>query len=827
MYRIAAMIALIACSTGLAQNLLLNPSFTDPPVAAPCVEDWQDVANWAMTPQGSASSDRRNGDYKSPPCPGDGDDTRASLQGWGTGTSMAWQTVAGLTTGSYYKLSGRWYYGADAYVGGRLMVSAQIRTGSDPNGGIVVASTQSVIANGITSIWLPFQTCGQLSIGTEMTVVVKTDYNDWVGWALHFDNLALEEVPSCVEPNRVDSISPAYGTRGNTVDVTITGFDFTRGPISVKLNQPGASDISATNITVQSPTVITCKIPLSGAPNGRWNVMVSLGSGEPLTATLPNGFMVVLPTLSNGSFELPTAAGGCPVTPLSGHPTDWLVTHGGSWGDAGYDATTVVRDRVDVTPPSCPPPAGQHYASTYSIPPNPNAQPESWAYQTLAVDNTKTYTVWGYFAGAGDNTVTLDLLNGDELAAGVPDSTTGLIHNNGPAYDWTFGYAQGKPTGNLMTVRWRVSTRNAGPHVAHADAVQIGVCTGTLTATSILPANGDNTGVINSVEVIGSGFSGGSVPKVMLSGAGLVSIQAASVTVDSDTHMTCSFNLAGQPTGIRHLIVFKDACVSELADAFLIVTPVLANGGFELPDPGAPVDCTAPSGLLKGVPAGWSASLTPPGSLDRDHHVQRPVSCPSSAGGHYGSLTTDRTGELMAYQTLRVAPTAGYTLSGLFAGGDSNSASIRLIDGTLAGTELASTVINDDTAGASYDWRTRSVSAYARSGIMTAVWKVSATGSGLHGLHADGLTFTMTELPCNDPFADADGDHDVDQADFSVWQLCYTGDGGTLPTIPTYCRCFDRENQGLGDGDVDFQDFQPFEACASGPGITANTACDN
>jgi len=339
----------------MGENLLLNPSFTDPPVAPPCAEDWQDISNWEMTFQSSpaGSGERRNGDYKSPPCPRDGDGTHASLQGWGRENKLAWQTVTGLTTGNYYKLSGLWFYGADSYGGGRLTVTAEIRTGTDPSGGTLIASVQSTIANGITSMWLPFQTCGQLPFGNEVTVVTRASYNDWVGWALHFDNLVLEEVPNCVEPNRVDEIVPAYGTRGTTIDATITGFDFTRGPVSVRLNRPGASDIHATNLSVQSSNVLTCRFALTGAANGRWNVMVSLGSGEPLTATLPNGFMVVLPTLSNGSFELPTAEGGCPVTPLWGHPTDWLVLHSGSWGDAGYDATTVVRDRVDVVPPAC------------------------------------------------------------------------------------------------------------------------------------------------------------------------------------------------------------------------------------------------------------------------------------------------------------------------------------------------------------------------------------------------------------------------------------------------------------------------------------------
>jgi len=77
---------------------------------------------------------------------------------------------------------------------------------------------------------------------------------------------------------------------------------------------------------------------------------------------------------------------------------------------------------------------------------------------------------------------------------------------------------------------------------------------------------------------------------------------------------------------------------------------------------------------------------------------------------------------------------------------------------------------------------------------------------------------------CNDPFADADGDGDVDQADFSAYQLCVTGidDPGSL-FDSVACGCFDRDS----DADVDPDDFAAFEACASAPGVAANPACDS
>jgi len=76
---------------------------------------------------------------------------------------------------------------------------------------------------------------------------------------------------------------------------------------------------------------------------------------------------------------------------------------------------------------------------------------------------------------------------------------------------------------------------------------------------------------------------------------------------------------------------------------------------------------------------------------------------------------------------------------------------------------------------------------------------------------------------CNDPFADADDDADVDQDDFAKFQACFTGGGGTAAEE---CICFDQEPVG-GDGDVDSLDYGLFENCASGPAMPADPSCDD
>ncbi len=87
---------------------------------------------------------------------------------------------------------------------------------------------------------------------------------------------------------------------------------------------------------------------------------------------------------------------------------------------------------------------------------------------------------------------------------------------------------------------------------------------------------------------------------------------------------------------------------------------------------------------------------------------------------------------------------------------------------------------------------------------------------------------TRRDLSCagHAPFADADSDGDVDQADFSLFQLCMTGAGVTpVPADPVYCRCFDRGTDAPGDNDIDNFDLEAFEGCASGSGVPADPNC--
>ncbi len=85
------------------------------------------------------------------------------------------------------------------------------------------------------------------------------------------------------------------------------------------------------------------------------------------------------------------------------------------------------------------------------------------------------------------------------------------------------------------------------------------------------------------------------------------------------------------------------------------------------------------------------------------------------------------------------------------------------------------------------------------------------------GSGVDPCIIAANVKACPTPFADADEDHDVDQADFAAFQRCYTGPtppSGTYDTV--HCFCFNRDSNSV----IDEFDLSAFEKCATGPGIS-------
>lgn len=773
-----------------------------------CHRDTQPITGWYAL-SGSLYNNRNDDQYV-PTCPGGDNVAHLTMQGWGNTGSAVYQTVSGLTPSEWYTLSGSYWAGHAGW--GGLTIKIQLIDGPGPTGPVLAEKTWWQY-DGATNDWLPLVPVNGQAASSTMTVKISADNGGPTSWGIHLDDCSLERT-TCADPPVITGMTPAYAARGTTTGtVTITGSGFVSGKTSVYLKMAGQADIRATASTVvvaPDGKSLTCKFPLTDTTAiGRWHVAVSVATSTCPTTILPSGFNVVQAAFSSGSFESPTAAAACPVPVggIPGFPSDWLAHE-----QAGYGYGSVLFRDSDRFAPTCNPlPAGSHYAS--SISDNAGlAGADATIYQTFIATAGSNYTLTGSFAGGGNNTVRIALLDGDENAAVLGTET--IVHSPGSQYDWTFASTSGAPTGGLMTVRWKISLNGSGPHAAHADNLQLSVCESPIAVTGISPDRGVNDGPINITDLAGTGFSGS--PQVVFKHAlrGTM-VNANPVVVLGGNQIACSVDLSNQTSGYYDVIVVQDGCVGTLAGQFLLLAKSLMNGEFEMPE--AILQCGPPSALV-GPASGWNFS----DDKWRDHHLWAPT-CPRNVPlpdpadkhGHYQSMTTGTDRKLrdqQAWQTLQVRPDGRYRFAGYFAGGGENRVRIRLLDGGIDGAEIAATTVYECRTGCGgYDWVFAEVAGVALSNAMTAVWEmVEATSDG-SATHADGLVF---ESACNYPFADANGDNTVDLVDFGLLQLCF-GAGLGPAALPGACVCFERS----GDGGITDTDVSEFVKCYSGPAI--------
>lgn len=101
----------------------------------------------------------------------------------------------------------------------------------------------------------------------------------------------LVTINATTDPNWpvINSVSPASGTTGSNVDVTIDGANFAGG-LSLKLTHLGDSDILANNISVAAnQKSLTARFNLNGASLASWDVVLTQ-NGQ--TTTQKEGFVV-------------------------------------------------------------------------------------------------------------------------------------------------------------------------------------------------------------------------------------------------------------------------------------------------------------------------------------------------------------------------------------------------------------------------------------------------------------------------------------------------------------------------------------------------------
>jgi hypothetical protein len=587
----------------------------------------------------------------------------------------------------------------------------------------------------------------------------------------------------------------------------------------------GSTEVTPTSLTINSTTQLTATFDLTGLDLDYWSVSVE-NVGCPAVATLTDAFNVVLagPGLVNGSFEYPedTIHEECLYGTIPDDPADyWNSIHVHPYGGGSH-----VRDNLLFSPsPTCPPPDGFHWASV-SAPFGSYAGMRRYT-QTVTVTPTRTYTLSGFFAAYGPNNLSISLLDGGYLDAALATNTVLPSGDN----DWTFGYVEGSVTGDLVTAVWDTDNDAEGNKIGHADDLVLEECTAAVSVASISETTAASEGTL-SVTITGSGFSG-PTPAVYLVREG-TTIVATNVVVGDDSTLTCDFDMSTAGFGYLDVIVGNNGCYATLGDAIFAAPAQIQNPEFENPvilDDQVPPEPALPClGAVEGSVDIWEVSdLT---KFRRDDTVLADaLTCPNpnAAGGHYASLSTDQAEILQVWQVLKVIPGRNYLVGGWFAGGGSATVTLRLINATdPGGVEVASATVMQTTGVEQTDWVEGTVEGRPTDEFMTVIWELTG-GGGAAASHADG--FYMEFIACNDPFADAEpapeGDGDVDQEDFAIFQMCFTGDGGIIPLDPEYCACFDVEGIDGPDGDIDERDFTRFQQCASGPAVLADDTCDD
>ncbi len=122
-------------------------------------------------------------------------------------------------------------------------------------------------------------------------------------------NGSTELLKTIMVPPVVTGIHPATAAQGATILITnLSGSHFVPGSSTtiVTLNRTGQSEITSTNLTIITPSRITCNFTIpAGAVTGPWNVTVTNPDGQ--SGTLVNGFTISVLTIRHNAVFRPSA----------------------------------------------------------------------------------------------------------------------------------------------------------------------------------------------------------------------------------------------------------------------------------------------------------------------------------------------------------------------------------------------------------------------------------------------------------------------------------------------------------------------------------------
>ncbi len=370
----------------------------------------------------------------------------------------------------------------------------------------------------------------------------------------------------------LSDITPNSGSEPNTVHITnLEGTHLMAGAV-VRLIQ-GASVITATGVTAASPTRITCTFDLTGASSGAWDVELANPVGAP--ALLSGAFTV--------AWDAPTVTG---ITPNNGNDPGTIanarvagtnfkpgatvrLTRAGYADIAATGVTFVNSTRIDCDIPL----AGAMYGAWTVV--VENADGQSAARVNAFTVNWPDVILSSITPNSGNEPDTVSVtLAGTHFMAGAT-----VLLTDGITEIWATGVTVVDPTRIDCDIplagadygAWDVIVTNpTGP----SDTLpgEFLVSWDAPTVIGITPASGTEPNTIIITDLEGTNFKPGTA--VRLTRAGYPDIDATSITVVSDTRITCRFPLAGAMYGAWNVVVTNaDSQQGAMGGGFTINWP--------------------------------------------------------------------------------------------------------------------------------------------------------------------------------------------------------------------------------------------------------------
>jgi predicted metal-dependent phosphoesterase TrpH len=150
----------------------------------------------------------------------------------------------------------------------------------------------------------------QLNAGDSANPLTQLIQLTQFGWVVALSN----PIYTWSDGPTVASITPSSGLNNGIVAITdLAGTGFRKGAV-VELRKAGQPSIVAGDVSVASSEHLTCKLDLTGAAPGKWDVVVN--NPNDVTATLTGGFTVAEPFKSVKPVKLPPKLRrGSPVNP--------------------------------------------------------------------------------------------------------------------------------------------------------------------------------------------------------------------------------------------------------------------------------------------------------------------------------------------------------------------------------------------------------------------------------------------------------------------------------------------------------------------------------